>query len=42
VPRVRGVRIENCGHFVMLDRPKRLADVVRRFSTNVDSAYALR
>ena len=42
IPRVRGLRIENCGHFVMLDRPHRLADAVRRFSASVDSAYALR
>lgn len=42
IPRVRGLRIENCGHFVMLDRPRRLADAVRRFSASVDSAYALR
>src|SRR5262245_8636698 len=42
IPRLRGMRIENCGHFVMLDRPKRLADAVRRFSASVDSAYALR
>ena len=42
IPRLRGMRIENCGHFVMLDRPRRLADAIRRFSTNVDSAYALR
>jgi len=42
IPRVRGVRIENCGHFIMLDRPRRLADAVRRFSASVDSAYALR
>ena len=41
IPRVRGVRIENCGHFVMLDRPRRLAEAIRRFSSNVDSAYAL-
>jgi len=42
IPRLRGVRIENCGHFIMLDRPRRLADAVRRFSASVDSAYALR
>jgi len=36
------MRIENCGHFVMLDRPRRLAEAIRRFSTNVDSAFALR
>ena len=42
IPKLRGMRVENCGHFVMLDRPKRLADAVRRFSASVDSAYALR
>ena len=42
VPRLRGMRIENCGHFVMLDRPRRLAEAIRRFSSNVDGAYALR
>ena len=42
IPRLRGMRIENCGHFVMLDRPRRLAEAIRRFSSNVDSAYALR
>jgi len=42
IPRVRGVRIENCGHFVMLDRPRRLAEAIRRFASNVDGAYALR
>jgi pimeloyl-ACP methyl ester carboxylesterase len=42
IPRLRGMRIENCGHFVMLDRPRRLAEAIRRFSANVDGAYALR
>ena len=42
IPRLRGMRIENCGHFVMLDRPRRLAEAIRRFSSNVDGAYALR
>ena len=41
IPRLRGVRIETCGHFVMLDEPRRLAEAIRRFSSNVDSAYAL-
>jgi pimeloyl-ACP methyl ester carboxylesterase len=39
---LRGMRIENCGHFVMLDRPRRLAEAIRRFSSSVDSAFALR
>jgi len=42
IPRLRGIRIENCGHFVMLDRPRRLAEAIRRFSSNVEGAYALR
>jgi len=42
VPEVHPARIENCGHFVMLDRPRRLAEAIRRFSSSVDSAYALR
>jgi pimeloyl-ACP methyl ester carboxylesterase len=42
IPSLRGVRIENCGHFVMLDRPRRLAEAIRRFSSNVDDAYAAR
>ena len=42
IPRLRGIRIENCGHFVMLDQPRRLAEAIRRFSTDVDGAYALR
>lgn len=41
IPRLRGMRIENCGHFVMLDRPRRLAEAIRRFASNVDSAYAV-
>jgi len=42
IRKLSGMRIENCGHFVMLDRPKRLAEAIRRFSTGIDSAYALR
>jgi pimeloyl-ACP methyl ester carboxylesterase len=41
IPKLRGMRIENCGHFVMLDRPRRLAEAIRRFSSSVDSAFAL-
>src|SRR6185503_1532548 len=41
IPKLRGMRIEDCGHFVMLDRPRRLAEAIRRFSSSVDSAYAL-
>lgn len=32
VPRVRAVRLEGCGHFVMLDRPDELARVIERFA----------
>ena len=42
IPRLRGIRIQNCGHFIMLDRPRRLAEAIRRFSAGVDEAYALR
>jgi pimeloyl-ACP methyl ester carboxylesterase len=41
IPRIHGMRVENCGHFVMLDRPRRLAEAIRRFSSNVDGAYAV-
>jgi pimeloyl-ACP methyl ester carboxylesterase len=43
IPHVQGVRIEDCGHFVMLDQPHVLADAVRRFVTlTADSTFALR
>jgi pimeloyl-ACP methyl ester carboxylesterase len=32
VPRVRAVRLDGCGHFVMLDRPDELARVIGRFA----------
>jgi pimeloyl-ACP methyl ester carboxylesterase len=32
VPRVKPVRIEGCGHFVMLDRPDALARIIERFA----------
>jgi pimeloyl-[acyl-carrier protein] methyl ester esterase len=32
VPRVRAVRIADCGHFVMLDRPDELARLIGRFA----------
>jgi pimeloyl-ACP methyl ester carboxylesterase len=31
VPRVRAVRVDSCGHFVMLDRPDELARLIGRF-----------
>ena len=41
IPHLRIVRIGNAGHFVMLDQPHRLADVIRRFSAKIDSSFAL-
>ena len=32
VPQVRAVRLDGCGHFVMLDRPDELARVIGRFA----------
>ena len=34
VPRVRPVRFEGCGHFIMLDRPAALADAIARFASS--------
>jgi pimeloyl-ACP methyl ester carboxylesterase len=42
IDRVRGQRIDDCGHFVMLDQPKALAAAIRRFAAVSDSTYALR
>ena len=36
VPRVRAVRLDGCGHFVMLDRPDELARVIGRFADAPD------
>jgi len=36
VPRVRAVRVDNCGHFVMLDRPDELARLIGRFADAPD------
>jgi 3-oxoadipate enol-lactonase len=36
VPRVRAVRVDSCGHFVMLDRPNELARVIGRFADAPD------
>lgn len=34
VPRVRSVRLEGCGHFVMLDRPGDLAEIIAGFAAH--------
>jgi pimeloyl-ACP methyl ester carboxylesterase len=36
VPRVRAVRVDGCGHFVMLDRPDELARLIGRFTDAPD------
>lgn len=36
VPRVRAVRVDSCGHFVMLDRPDELARLIGRFTDAPD------
>ena len=36
VPRVRAVRMDSCGHFVMLDRPGELARLIGRFADAPD------
>ena len=36
VPRVRAVRLDGCGHFVMLDRPDELARVIGHFADAPD------
>jgi len=41
IPRLRGRRIENCGHFVMLDQPTALASAIREFAAGRDSLVAL-
>lgn len=35
-PRVRAVRVDSCGHFVMLDRPGELARLIGRFADAPD------
>ena len=42
IPRLRVLRINDCGHFVMLDQPRALSDAIRRFSAATDSALVLR
>jgi pimeloyl-ACP methyl ester carboxylesterase len=34
VPRLEARRIDDCGHFVMLDHPERLADLIARFAAD--------
>jgi pimeloyl-ACP methyl ester carboxylesterase len=34
VPNARGVRFEDCGHFLMLDRPGEVAVAIERFAAN--------
>jgi len=42
IPKLEGERIEDCGHFVMLDQPEALARSIRRFTVRRDSTLALR
>lgn len=35
VPHLKAVRLEGCGHFVMLDRPAELARLIERFTSEV-------
>lgn len=42
IPNLRGQRIEDCGHFVMLDQPQALAAAVRRFAASGGTTVALR
>jgi pimeloyl-ACP methyl ester carboxylesterase len=36
VPRLQPARLEGCGHFLMLDRPEAVADLIRRFADHPD------
>jgi pimeloyl-ACP methyl ester carboxylesterase len=38
VPEVHPARIENCGHFVMLDQPRELARLIERFASRTETA----
>jgi pimeloyl-ACP methyl ester carboxylesterase len=42
IPHLSVLRIDDCGHFVMLDQPRALSDAIRRFAAASDSALALR
>jgi len=37
VPRLRGVRVKDSGHFVMLDHPEQVARLIARFARHPDS-----
>jgi len=37
IPQLTGLRIDDSGHFVMLDHPRTLADAVRRFARNAST-----
>jgi pimeloyl-ACP methyl ester carboxylesterase len=37
VPRVEPVRVDGCGHFIMLDQPQRLASLIARFAASPDA-----
>jgi pimeloyl-ACP methyl ester carboxylesterase len=38
VPNLKATRVEDCGHFVMLDHPDRLAALIERFAASLDEA----
>jgi pimeloyl-ACP methyl ester carboxylesterase len=40
IPDLVPMRLEGCGHFVMLDRPEELADAIVAFSRRLDEAIA--
>ena len=42
VPRLKGVRLEHSGHFVMLDEPNELASEIRRFANTDGLRVAMR
>lgn len=42
IDHLRGLRIEDAGHFVMLDQPRALAAAIRRFAASSDTTFALR
>jgi len=43
IPRARGERVQNCGHFVMLDQPVTVARLIERFAADpAGSLLALR
>ena len=42
IPHLKGVRLRDCGLFLMLDQPRALAAAIRRFSARADTTFALR